>query len=115
MKLNFALLTNGIEWQLYYVIPKRLKKYEYHHVFTLDLLNFNHAVGEQLFKISRFGFSEQSLETIKNKMDALNRIDDVLLMEDILEKITNTVNQKDSQGNVTSAEVRDFIENNILQ
>ncbi len=115
MKLNFALLTNGIEWQLYYVIPKRLKKYEYHHVFTLDLLNFNHTVGEQLFKISRFGFLEQSLETIKNKMDTLNRIDDVLLMEDILEKITNTVNQKGSQGNVTSIEVRDFIENNILQ
>ncbi|MDQ7090886.1 MAG: TerD family protein [Methylococcales bacterium] len=114
MKLDFALLTNGIEWQLYYVIPKRLKKYEYHHVFTLNLLNFNHTIAEQLFKISRFGFAEKSLEAIKNKMDTLNRINDALLMDDILEKITTTVNQKESHGHVTSAEVRDFIENNIL-
>jgi hypothetical protein len=113
--ISQALLTNGVEWKLFYVIPKRLKKYEYQQVFSINLLEFNSKVAEKLYSISRFGVQhEKSLENIKAKMQALNAVDEVILTDEILEKIAQIINNKNQGCQVSAEEVRSAIENNIL-
>jgi hypothetical protein len=54
-------MTNGVDWKLFYVIPKRLKKYEYHQVFSINLLQFDNKVAERLYAISRFGVQNEKV------------------------------------------------------
>lgn len=115
LDIDFALLTNGIEWNLYYVIPKKLKKYEYHLVFSINLLEYNDKTIEKLFSISRFGVVEQTLDILKSKMDILYTINDVILSTEITEKMTAILNQKNPQCQITLDEVRNAIEMNIFK
>lgn len=114
LKLDFALLTNGIEWKLYYVIPKKYVKYEYHHVFSINLLEFNDTVAERLYSVSRFGITEKSLEVLKSKMTTLNNVAEIILLEEVIETIAKIMNNKNLECQVTTDEVRTVIENNIL-
>ena len=113
--VDFALLTNGVEWKLYYVIPKKFKKYEYHLVFSINLLEFNDKIAEKLFSISRFGIAENSLAIIKAKMTSLNTIDEIILSDEVIEKISSLMNNKNEKCQITSDEIRDAIVMNILK
>jgi stress response protein SCP2 len=110
-QLDFALLTNSIEWQLYYIERKKLKKYLAHQVFAINLLEFNDAVGEKLFWISRFGINENTLEMLKLKMKALNSIPEVILQEAIVKHITETINQQHAGCQITPADVLSSLKN----
>lgn len=114
LNIDFALLTNANEWQLYYVIPKKLKKYEYHLVFSINFLESTDKIIEKLFTISRFGIAEKSLEILKSKMKSLNSIDEIILSTEIIEKVTAILNQKNASS-VNADEVRNAIEMNILK
>ncbi|MFI3188282.1 hypothetical protein BCS42_15320 [Crenothrix sp. D3] len=114
LKIDFALLTNGVDWQLYYVIPKKLKKYEYRHVFSINLLDFNDNAAEKLFSISRFGIiGENSFEVMKSKINALSTIDNALLLDEIIEKIASIINNN-QEHKITHNEVRNVMERNKL-
>lgn len=110
-QIDFALLTNGIHWQLYYVERKQLKKYKAHHVFSIDLSNFDDKVGERLFSISRYGLEKHSFEEIKLKMNALNNIAEVMFDDEIIEHITTLMNRRYEGCLLTTDDVLNTLEN----
>jgi hypothetical protein len=111
LQIDFALLTNGVHWQLYYVERKKLKKYKTHQVFSIDLLEFNDKVGEKLFSISRFGVESQSFEAIKLKMNALNSVSDVVLQNEIVKHITDLINSQYEGCHLSTDDVLNTLEN----
>ncbi|MEI6706893.1 MAG: TerD family protein [Methylococcales bacterium] len=115
LKIDFALLTNGIDWQLYYVKPERLRKFRYYHVFSINLFDFNENMAEKLFSISKAGIvKEKSFEIIKSKINALDTIyDDVILSDEIIEKIASIINNS-QEHKITHNEVRNVMERNKL-
>ncbi len=115
LKLDFALLTNGIDWMLFYIVPKKYKKYESHLVFSINLLEFDDKVVEKLFAISKFGIIENSLENLKAKMQLLDGLDAAILSTDVIEKITSVMNSKGAVCQVTPEDVRHAIEMNLLK
>jgi len=116
LKIDFTLLTNGVDWQLYYVQPKKYKKYTSRLVFSINLLDFDDKVLEKLFSISRNGIAkEKSFEVIKSKITALETIHyDVLFSDEIIENMVSIINKKNPEYHVTHNEVRNVMESNKL-
>jgi hypothetical protein len=116
LKVDYALLTNGIHWQLYYVKPEKYKKYTYYRVFSINFLDFNDSVAEKLFSVSRFGVEkEKSFEVMKSKINALGAIwDEIIYSDEIIEKVANIINDANPEHKVTHNEVRNVIEGNTL-
>jgi hypothetical protein len=116
LKIDFTLLTNGVDWQLYYVQPKKYKKYTSRLVFSINLLDFDDNFSEKLFSISRNGIAkEKSFEVIKSKITALETIHyDVLFSDEIIESMVSIINKKNPEYNVTHNEVRNVMESNKL-
>lgn len=108
-------MTNGINWELYYVKPEKgyLKRTPY-HVFSINFFSFNDVVAEKLFSISRFGIEkEKSFEVMKSKINALDAIwNDVVYSDEIIEKIATIINSKSPEHKVTHNEVRNVMEGN---
>lgn len=114
-QIEFAIVTNGIHWQLYYVEPKKLKKYKTHFVFAIDLLDYNDKVAERLFAMSKYGILENSLITLKNKLMALNSITECVFHEEIVKQITALVNSKHPDCQLSYDEVLSYLENSMAE
>jgi hypothetical protein len=83
--------------------------------FKVDLFNFNADIAEKFFQISRFGVTENTLEILRLKMDALSNLDETILHGDVIEKIAQIVNSKSAAYQVSCDEVRQAIQDTILK
>jgi tellurium resistance protein TerD len=113
--IDFAVVTNGIHWQLYYIEPKKLKKYKTHFVFAIDLLAYNDKVGEHLFSISRYGIIENSFINLKNKLHALNSISDFIFHDEVIERLTSLVNHHHPDYVLTTEDVLHYLETRLSE
>jgi len=109
--IKWALLTNLLEWQLYYINSG--DKIEPELVFEIHLETIQNEDLENLFAISKNGIMRKGiLEKMKEKNRALSQanIISTLLTDNVLNKIRTTIN-KDSSYKVSNQEIQEVLEN----
>lgn len=112
--VDWAILTNGREWQVYHVRPRKNEQSELTMVFGVDLLNDETRPSEKrdlLFFISREGLSKGRLETLWKTKEAASpeTLRAILLSEPVLNQIRLQVRQHKKQ-NLELHEIKAAIE-----
>ncbi len=109
--IKWALLTNLLEWQLYYINSG--DKIEPELVFEFDLKTIKNENLERLFAISKNGIIRKGiLERTRARNRALSQANIIttLLTDNVLNKIRTTIN-KDSSYKVSNQEIQEVLEN----
>lgn len=112
--VDWAILTNGREWQVYHVRPRKNEQSELTLVFSVDLLNEEVKPSEKrdlLFMISREGISKGRLETFWKSKEAVSpeTLKAVLLSDPVLNQIRLQIRQHKKQ-NLETDEIRTAIQ-----
>jgi hypothetical protein len=108
--IKWALLTNLIDWQLYYVNSGDMIEPELVFSITLDTIAKEDL--EHLFSISRFGLTRKGLLTKtleRNRTLSQSNIISVILTDDVISKIRTTVN-KNSSYKTSNDEIQNVLE-----
>ncbi len=108
--IKLALLTNLMEWQLYFINYSSAVEPEL--VFSLNLENIKDEDFEYLFAISRNGIiRKNSISRILDKNRALSHssIISAVFTEDVINKIKGTIN-KNSSYKVSYDEIKNILE-----
>jgi stress response protein SCP2/predicted type IV restriction endonuclease len=108
--IKWALLTNLIDWQLYYVNSGDMIEPELVFSITLDTIAKEDL--EHLFSISRFGLTRKGLLTKtleRNRTLSQSNIISVILTDDVISKVRTTVN-KNSSYKTSNDEIQNVLE-----
>jgi stress response protein SCP2/predicted type IV restriction endonuclease len=108
--IKWALLTNLIDWQLYYVNSGDMIEPELVFSITLDTITKEDL--EHLFSISRFGLTRKGLLTKtleRNRTLSQSNIISVILTDDVISKVRTTVN-KNSSYKTSNDEIQNVLE-----
>lgn len=112
--VDWAILSNGREWRVYHVQPRKNEQSELTLVFGVDLLSNEVKPSEKrdlLFYISREGLSKGRLETLWKTKEAVSptTLKAALLSEPVLNQIRLQVRQQKKQ-NLELREIKSAIE-----
>lgn len=112
--VDWAILTNGRDWQVYHVRPRKNEQSELTLVFGVDLLNEETKPSDKrdlMFFISREGLSKGRLETFWKTKEAASpeTLRAILLSDPVLNQIRLQVRQHKKQ-NLELDEIRSAIE-----
>ncbi|EJF07815.1 putative stress response protein, TerZ- and CABP1 [Thiovulum sp. ES] len=108
--IKWALLTNLIDWQLYYINSGEMIEPELIFSVTLDTIKDEDV--EKLFAISRNGITRKNILTkMREQNIALSNstMISAILTDDVINKIRNVVN-RDSAYKVSNEEVQTVLE-----
>jgi stress response protein SCP2 len=108
--IKWALLTNLIDWQLYYINSEDMIEPELIFSITLDTIKDEDV--EKLFAISRHGVTQKNILTkMREKNIALSNstMISAILTDDVISEIQNVVN-RDSSYKVSNEEVQTVLE-----
>ena len=112
----WAVLTNGIIWQLYRITTN--EKVESHLVFNIDLRDgLDDQEAHCFYLISKHGILRKNLlERLWKKVSTLcnDNIITAILTEDVIKKIGKEL-KKQTGYKVNQEELRDAIEGNVLR
>lgn len=115
--IKWVVLTNALVWQLYRISTG--EKIQHDLIFTIDLLDgLNREEAELFYLISKEGMSRKNLlEQRWEKIRALSteNIINVLLDEEVLSKIRTTLIKRTGYKEITKEELRNILEQDILQ
>jgi stress response protein SCP2 len=113
LNLHFAVLTNGIQWEMYYVERKKIKKYRSHPVFSINLMEFNEKAGRCLFDMSRFGFMKGRFQVLELKMKALSLLDEMILEPETLDTLARLSQRKCPEARLLPEEIAQVLEKRL--
>lgn len=112
--VDWAILTNGREWQVYHLKPQPHEECELTLIFTVDLLNEetkSKEMQEKLFFISKYGLSKGKLSELWKTRDATSpqSLRNAIFSQTVLNGIRLEV-RRNTKQNVESEELKRAIE-----
>ncbi len=115
--IDWVILSNGLIWQVYRLLFSKPISQEL--VLQIDFLNLSHKNPsdiEELYLISKEGFSKSKLENYYSQKQALSKyfLGAIILNDEILDKIKREVKQLSPEVKVTNKEISDVITKEVL-
>lgn len=112
--IRWAILTNGVAWEVYKVIiDKQVDKRAF---FKFNLINMSDRDVESLYFLTKSAFSKGYLEEYWHYKNAINptAIANIILSDEVTSKIRKEIG-KSSGYRPTNDEIRDIIVNRIIR
>ena len=116
--LDWAVLTNGIIWQIYKITFQ--KPIDYELVFTLDFLNIEQKDSralDMLYLLSKEGITKSAIEDYHIQNQAMNRfaIAALLLNEAVITSIRRELKRIHKDVKIDSERISEILQSDIIK